>query len=1458
MSLALLVAACSEKDDKSAQSQGHHVTVLHSWSMAEGEEGQPFTDCMEQAFKEKNVNVDVKHLYMNSKYNSEAYFIENLWEEFRDSIFQHNPEVLLVNDDPALDFVMDHYAELTERWHGAIVFAGINALQEERLKDFDKMTGFRARVDINANIKMIHDITGALEVNVELDNLPYDNRIMKKIVPQMEDTLGVCIDRVTALDSGSDDYVENLYKSRDVLHLQVKMDALSNTFLEHAICPQFTAIREQFNNPNKVLFLGGYFAGMETQVKDQVQYCCRILAGENPQALPVMDHENSHYLDYNAMLKMRPNAMSYSEWKDRGFIIINVPQQIANPIAWLMNYVLVYILATLILIAILYYIMVWRVQNKDEYKTLREESRMRSIILKGTKAVLWTVQNDVIRLSNEFVEEMQLPSEILPLQDFGSYVMKSSMKSWDAFLNFEKEQGRKHIRLQLNFNGTPHWYEMLYTIDENSIRESFFSGLMMKVDEVVERENKMKDMQNKQEEVSLKQSFLSNISHDLRTPLNAVTGFTQLMTAEGIELTDEELKEYNALIHQNSELMLKMIDGIMMKSEIQTGEIKMKPMEISAKKFIEATYQTHAILAPQHLAFKEQQDSPDRIVMFDQHRTQQVINNFLSNAFKFTPEGSITVGWQFHEDTEEVEFFCEDTGIGVTEYDRQHLFDRFYKVTEQANGTGLGLDISRTIIETQGGKIGVESELGKGSKFWFRFKQVVKTILLLLCLALPMVSCQKKEHKHVLIVYSFDKNHRMYNEFAAEVQRTFRDEGYRADMQCIYLDMEKPNTTGVQELRTMRDSLLKIKWQPDIILVEGDRALNALLSTSGDTIVKSFGNIPMIAGAIHNPDWDSFRKHPNLAIWYDPIDYCANIDLALELSKKNLVTIELDYTPIDSISRRNLRQAISKAPYLDNTDFHIDTISREAVLNKYRDRKVVMAYSLANPENNVYGQPDSVKGYQQLHYIMQNAAFYPCLIVKKDIYSDNIASKTNSPEFTCVKADFGDGKGRYLAGFFASYQTVARDCATYAIETFRGKSPRELPMKEHRKQKYMDYDAMKVLGWEYEDYKENYNIVNVPLEVESPLSSIWTGIVSWTAAALFSSTIIFFVFFFYNRRRTEIVNRLAAARYYCDLALQGADSYRLKDKAMMVQLANTIPQQYKAIRSKILLALNKPGEYTFESPGERNGKLEWWRSRFVVQPDGRAYGLIVNIDSEHKIKDLMENAITATGEAKEKDSFLLSMNKQIRGPLGIITDACDKLTGENPTEEEKQKLYADIQKNSERLTKLINDVLQFSRIESKRLKYEFSDVSVDEFCNKFFNATKHQVPEGVSYELSPARQDVYINTDVNQLYNIFTQYFDNAIRYAGTPGCEIYFGWKYQLGKNQVQIFMEDTGVGIEDKKVKDVFDVFWRKTTFSGGVGIGLVIAKELAEALGGHISVSSEHHKGSRFSVWLPAEIR
>ena len=127
-------------------------------------------------------------------------------------------------------------------------------------------------------------------------------------------------------------------------------------------------------------------------------------------------------------------------------------------------------------------------------------------------------------------------------------------------------------------------------------------------------------------------------------------------------------------------------------------------------------YQTFILQIPEHLEFIYKDDT-DVTVHVDEARLRQVMTNFLTNASKFTPQGSITMGWEIHNDTGMVELYVEDTGIGLADEERKMVFSRFYKKDEFKQGTGLGLSICKSIIIRLGGQIKVKSQLGKGSRF---------------------------------------------------------------------------------------------------------------------------------------------------------------------------------------------------------------------------------------------------------------------------------------------------------------------------------------------------------------------------------------------------------------------------------------------------------------------------------------------------------------------------------------------------------------------------------------------------------------------------------------------------------------------------------------------------------------------------------------------------------------------
>ena len=143
-----------------------------------------------------------------------------------------------------------------------------------------------------------------------------------------------------------------------------------------------------------------------------------------------------------------------------------------------------------------------------------------------------------------------------------------------------------------------------------------------------------------------------------------------------------------------------------------------------------------------------------------------------------------------------------------------------------------------------------------------------------------------------------------------------------------------------------------MKWKPNIVLTEGDRAACDIIDWWESAPIPEFDSIPIVLGGLHHPKWEYIRKHNNMVVINDPIDYCANINLASEMSGKNCVEIELDYFEQDSLIRNELRQAIARPPYVDNSDFHVTGFKDEHLSTIWKDSVLVLVFSAESPERN--------------------------------------------------------------------------------------------------------------------------------------------------------------------------------------------------------------------------------------------------------------------------------------------------------------------------------------------------------------------------------------------------------------------------------------------------------------------------------------------------------------------------
>lgn len=245
--------------------------------------------------------------------------------------------------------------------------------------------------------------------------------------------------------------------------------------------------------------------------------------------------------------------------------------------------------------------------------------------------------------------------------------------------------------------------------------------LLILIDKQKEDEIELRKAKDKAEESDrLKSAFLANMSHEIRTPLNAIVGFSNLLTMAEDE---EERNEYINIISSNNELLLQLINDILDVAKIEAGTLEFIDSEIDINALLSDIEQSSRLKAPEGVQISFVEKMPYCIIMSDKNRLAQVITNFINNAIKFTKEGSIRFGYRHKDD--KLLLYVRDTGCGIEPEKKDLVFNRFVKLNSFAQGTGLGLAICQMIVKKMGGEIGVESQLGKGSTFWFTLPDTV-------------------------------------------------------------------------------------------------------------------------------------------------------------------------------------------------------------------------------------------------------------------------------------------------------------------------------------------------------------------------------------------------------------------------------------------------------------------------------------------------------------------------------------------------------------------------------------------------------------------------------------------------------------------------------------------------------------------------------------------------------------
>lgn len=350
------------------------------------------------------------------------------------------------------------------------------------------------------------------------------------------------------------------------------------------------------------------------------------------------------------------------------------------------------------------------------------------LAMNNAKMVFWTLDLE----TDLFLENKT------DLDFFGRFRDDSGSMSYECFLQSvypnERQQFQNSIesmrRNEITFH---HLEQQVYKEEEPLWLEHFMSigqydevgtpinliGVSIDITERKQMENEMiKAKEDAEKANRLKSAFLANMSHEIRTPLNAIIGFSSLIAST----TDKvEKEQYLAIVQDSNDQLLQLIGDILDLSKIEanTMDFVFQQTElIPLLGDLEQSAQQRNMNPKVQIIF-DRMSSPYMSIMTDRIRLSQVINNLINNAMKFTSGGSIRFGFKIIGNANSLYFYVTDTGCGIPKDKQKLIFDRFLKLNDFEKGTGLGLAICESIVQRFKGKIGVTSEVGKGSTFWF-------------------------------------------------------------------------------------------------------------------------------------------------------------------------------------------------------------------------------------------------------------------------------------------------------------------------------------------------------------------------------------------------------------------------------------------------------------------------------------------------------------------------------------------------------------------------------------------------------------------------------------------------------------------------------------------------------------------------------------------------------------------
>ena len=736
----------------------------------------------------------------------------------------------------------------------------------------------------------------------------------------------------------------------------------------------------------------------------------------------------------------------------------------------------------------------------------------------------------------------------------------------------------------------------------------------------------------------------------------------------------------------------------------------------------------------------------------------------------------------------------------------------------------------------------------------------------LLLLLIGLSSCSPKEEHRILVIHSYEETYGGYPDYNEMISRQFEKKNIKADIRTLYLDCE--NYLEKQELERMFHLLdsVSVDWKPEVIIVNEDQATYSLLKC-GAPLVKE---VPVIFGGVNYPNWKLISQYPNVTGFHDKIDFKRNIAIAKKIfgNAISLFTV-LDSTFLDNQIKQDAREQLRGSKVIG----FIDSIKTVRTPKQELQIKLKEGYThFLAVSARVSGKNDV-----SLMWILNRNYRERCYIqLKRDFTTENFGNVCMNPCLTVINEGFGYGE-KLIGGYLTTLPVQVEEEVNAAVSILHGTSPLDIPIAESRKEYVADWNAMLRMGLRSERIPSGFTIINIPFNKRYPL--LWGSmLITSIILLLFLFACLWWLYLREQRRKKQALCALAHEKETLALAIAGGATYawQLETKTFVFEDAfwhsqGISPRKLTFEELKHLIHpdywesvqiswknLQNARKKIAQLPCNFDGKgYQWWEFRYSTNPIGggqyKTAGLLQNVQKVKDREEELESARLLAEKAELKQSFLANMSHEIRTPLNSIVGFSNILAVEEDLTPEEREEYVDtINKNSELLLKLVNDILELSRIESDYMSFVYQRYQVKDLIDDVYSTHQVLISPRLEFLKETEETALEINVDRDRLIQVLTNFLNNADKF--TESGTIRVGYHYFSDESKVEIYVEDTGRGIPLEEQRMIFGRFYKQNEFSQGAGLGLSICKVIVEKLGGTVTLQSEVGKGSRFAVILP----